>query len=533
MIGFTSRASSGLPEKVDALASAVDLAEGRLDEEAVAFGRHVVGKAGERLRHGTTNTLVALLGATGSGKSSVANAIVGSDVATTGVRRPTTSSTLACYWGSEDVQGLLDWLEIKNRHRVGEGSSELNGLVLLDVPDHDSVADAHREEMERIAEHADMLLWVTDAEKYADKAMHDYLARLSGHGAVTAMVLNKTDQLSEDDAERCRTDLGRLLSGAGLDSVTVLGVSALKGTGVDQLRELLAETVGQQQAMVDRLTADTTLAATELLQELGPAAGNADVPKKVEQKLVAELVDASGLTTVTDAVAAGHRRDAATKVGWPFTRWARRLRPHPLGRFHLGQGSTGRASLPTPSGVQVARVTGAVRDANRAASEGLAEPWPELLAEVGTPDEAALNDRIDVAVSEAARQSQTGDPRWWQVVNLLQIILALAVVAGVVWLGLLAFAAYLRIPEPPTPDYRGIPIPTGLLIGGLLLGLLVAFVASRLARVGGLRRARSVRQRAERAVGEVADELIIDPLKQELGRRTDLHQLLVTAGGTS
>ncbi len=185
------------------------------------------------------------------------------------------------------------------------------------------------------------------------------------------------------------------------------------------------------------------------------------------------------------------------------------------------------------SGVQVARVTGAVRDANRAASEGLAEPWPELLAEVGTPDEAALNDRIDVAVSEAARQSQTGDPRWWQVVNLLQIILALAVVAGVVWLGLLAFAAYLRIPEPPTPDYRGIPIPTGLLIGGLLLGLLVAFVASRLARVGGLRRARSVRQRAERAVGEVADELIIDPLKQELGRRTDLHQLLVTAGGTS
>lgn len=532
MIGFTSRASSGLPERVDALATAIDLAEGRLDQETVAFGRHVVDKAGERLRHGTTNTLVALLGATGSGKSSVANAIVGSDVATTGVRRPTTSSTLACYWGSEDVQGLLDWLEIKNRHRVGDGSAALNGLVLLDVPDHDSVADAHREEMERIAEHADMLLWVTDAEKYADKAMHDYLARLSGHGAVTAMVLNKTDQLTETDAERCRVDLGRLLGDAGLDSVAVLGISALAGTGVAQLRELLAETVGQQQAMVDRLTADTTLAATELLQELGPAAGKAEVPKKVEQTLASELVDASGLATVTDAVAAGHRRDAAKKVGWPFTRWARRLRPHPLGRFHLGEGSTGRASLPTPSGVQVARVTGAVRDANRAISDGMSAPWPDLLAQAGTPDQDVLNDRIDVAVAESARVGSRGGPRWWQLFNLLQIVLALAVLAGVVWLGLLAVAAYLRIPEPPTPDYRGIPIPTGLLIGGLLLGLLAAFIGGRLARVGALRRARSVRQRAERAVGEVADELIITPLNDELERRQDLHRLLAAAGGT-
>lgn len=531
MIGFTSRADTGLPQRIEALASAVELADDRLEEEAVSFGRHVVEKASERLRHGTTNTLVALLGATGSGKSSVANAIVGTDVATTGVRRPTTSSTLACYWGSEDVQGLLDWLEINNRYRVGDTDGYLDGLVLLDVPDHDSVADAHREEMERIAEHADMLLWVTDAEKYADKAMHDYLSRLSGHGAVTAMVLNKTDQLTERDAERCRVDLGRLLGGAGLGEVSVLGISALTGSGVDELRTLLGRTVDHQQAMVDRLTADTTLAATELLAELGPA-GKAEVHKGIEQKLTAELVDASGLKTVTDAVAAGHRRDAAKKVGWPFTRWVRRLRPHPLGRFHLGEGSTGRASLPTPSGVQVARVAGAVRDANREVSKGMPEPWPELLATVGTPDPEILNDRIDTAVAESARSNKTGSPRWWQLFNALQLVFALAVVAGAVWLGLLAFAAYLRIPEPPTPDYRGVPIPTGLLLGGILLGLLFAFIGARLARVGGLRRARSVRQRSERAVGEVSEELIISPLKQELEARQDLHKLLVTAGGT-
>ncbi|MEM7324000.1 MAG: hypothetical protein AAF531_13005, partial [Actinomycetota bacterium] len=402
----------------------------------------------------------------------------------------------------------------------------------LDVPDHDSVAEAHREEMERIAEHADMLLWVTDPEKYADKAMHDYLARLSGHGSVTAMVLNKTDQLAPEDADRCLADLGRLLTKAGLAKVPVIGMSAADGDGTDQLTGLLTDTVERRQAMVDRLTADTALAATELLQQLGPGSDRREVPKDVERTLAAELVGASGLATVTDAVARGHRRDAASKVGWPFTRWARRLRPHPLGRFHLGQGSAGRASLPAPSGAQVARVTGAVRDTTRAVSRDLTDPWPDLLVAAGTPDSAVLNDRIDVAVADAARIGRGNSPRWWQLVNLVQLLLAAAVVVGVVWLGLLAVAAYLRIPEPPTPDYRGVPIPTGLLLIGVAVGLVLAFVAGRSARIGGRRRAAAVTRRAERAVSEVADELIITPLNQELTNRQDLHRLLVTAGGT-
>lgn len=223
MIRFRSRGGDQeLPARLEALAAAVELADGRLDEETVAFAGHVVTKADARLRHGTTHTLVALLGATGSGKSSVTNALVGAEVATTGVRRPTTSSTLACIWGRDDAAALLDWLEVGNRHQVddrtipsGTTADHLDGLILLDVPDHDSVATAHREEMERIAEHADVLVWVTDPEKYADKAMHDYLARLRGHGAVMALVLNKIDLLGDDDAEACRPRSRSAARGAG------------------------------------------------------------------------------------------------------------------------------------------------------------------------------------------------------------------------------------------------------------------------------------------------------------------------------
>ncbi len=531
-----------LPERLASFTEAVDLADGRLDGGSVATGHHVIDKAQARLRHGTTHTLIALLGATGGGKSSLTNAIVGGDVATTGLRRPTTSSTLACYWGDEDPQPLLDWLEIPNRHHVstgfGSGASagagpvvSLDGLVLLDVPDHDSVELANREEMERIAEHADLLVWVTDSEKYGDKAMHAYLRQLREHGAVTAMVLNKIDQLTRADVEACRTDLAKLLADDGLTGTPILALSTLTGEGVEELTALLAATVADRQAMVERLEADVRSVAGELLVELGPDEGTTDVPRKVAGTLATELVGASGLDAVCDAVAAGHRRDASRRTGWPFTRWGRSLRPHPLRRLHLGQGSGGRATLPEPSGVQRTRSEAAVVGAVRDVTASMPEPWPELIRSAATPDLDVLNDRIDAAIGHSVRVGHTTPPRWWHAINAVQLVLAIATVVGVVWLGLLAFGAYLQLPDVPTPDYRGIPIPTGLLIGGIAIGLLLAFVARRLASVGAKRRAWAVRKRAEAAVADVASDLILGPMQSELDRRDRLRELLETAAG--
>ena len=529
-----------LPERLASFTEAVDLADGRLDGGSVADGRHVIDKAQARIRHGTTHTLIALLGATGGGKSSLTNAIVGSDVATTGIRRPTTSSTLACYWGDEDPQPLLDWLEIANRHHVATGFGSgaaagagpvvsLDGLVLLDVPDHDSVELANRLEMERIAEHADLLLWVTDSEKYGDKAMHAYLRQLREHGGVTAMVLNKIDQLTRSDVEACRTDLAKLLAEDGLTGTPILALSTKTGEGVEELTGLLASTVADRRAMVERLEADVRSVAGELLVELGPDEGTAEVPRKVAATLATELVGASGLDAVCDAVAAGHRRDASRRTGWPFTRWIRSLRPHPLRRLHLGQGTGGRASLPEPSGVQKTRSEAAVVGAVRDVTASMPEPWPELIRSVAMPDLPELNDRIDTAIGHSVRVGQTTPPKWWHGVNGLQIALAIAAIVGAVWLGLLAFGAYLQLPDVPTPEYRGIPIPTGLLVGGVLLGLLLALVSRRLAGVGARRRARAVRKRAETAVADVADELILAPMQAELERRDRLRDLLERA----
>ncbi len=553
------RERADLPKQLEALSVAVEVGAGRLDEERIEAARRVVAKAEERLRHGTGHTLVALLGATGSGKSSVVNAIVGNEVATAGLRRPTTSSTLACYWIAESditpvndtaesvgsVQSLLDWLEVSNRHQVtvagghreidgADPDHPLDGLVLLDVPDHDSVEVGHRLEMERIAAHVDLLIWVTDAEKYADMAMHRYLRALSGYGAVTAMVLNKTDLLTEDQVATCVTDIERLLAADGLKNSPVIAMSATTGAGVDDLEHLLAETVKKKEAMVARLEADVVDAAESLMTEVGTTAGRAEVSDKLATRLSQELVQASGLSVVTDAVAAGHRRDANGKVGWPFTRWARQLRPHPLRKLHLGRGSSGRSSLPAISGIQLARSENAVRQTVAAVGTGLPEPWPDLIRRAGTPNQAGLNNRIDDSVSEAVRTlHDQGPPRWWTVVNVLQLLLALAAIAGAVWLGLLAFGAYLRLPEVPTPEYREIPIPTALLIGGLMLGVVMAVVSRRLAAIGARRRAHRVRKAATEAVAGVADHLVIAPMQAELDARNRLRELLVGAGASS
>ena len=129
-----------LADRLAALDEAVELARGRLDSGIVADAERVAGKAGERLRLGGAHTVVALAGATGSGKSSLFNALVGGEVSQVGMRRPTTGVAHAAVWGEDDPGPLLDWLDVPRRHAVSSsGDRVLDGLVLLDLPDVDSV----------------------------------------------------------------------------------------------------------------------------------------------------------------------------------------------------------------------------------------------------------------------------------------------------------------------------------------------------------------------------------------------------------
>src|SRR5690606_17773430 len=87
---------SDLGVRISGLEEAVSHARGRLDDDLIDDGQEVVDRAAGRLRLSAEHTVIAIAGATGSGKSSTFNALTGLELSSVGVRRPTTSWATAC-----------------------------------------------------------------------------------------------------------------------------------------------------------------------------------------------------------------------------------------------------------------------------------------------------------------------------------------------------------------------------------------------------------------------------------------------------
>ena len=469
-----SRGTAGsLPDRLQALERALDAGEGRLAPDAVADARALLDRADARLKLSGEHTVVALAGATGSGKSSLFNALAGLDLAPVGVRRPTTSAPMACVWGPEGAGPLVEWLGIPKRHQFdretvldADRQSALRGLVLLDLPDHDSTELSHRLTVDRLVEMVDLLVWVVDPQKYADQALHEhYLRRFAGHRAVMVVVLNQIDTLPPADAVRCLEDLQRLLTEDGLDGVSLLTTAAPTKDGVPAVRDALVRAVSRREAVSSRLEADIDAVVDRLAE--GVASGEANgVGRRERRELLAALGAAAGVPAVVHATASSYRHRAAARTGW----------------------------------------AAAVRRAARPADDDLA-------------------DALDAAVV-ATPLGVERRPWWWLLAGALQWLFALAAIVGLLWLVALFSVAWLQLPEPPTYDVGRIPLPTLLLVGGLLAGLLLALIARIVAGIGARRRARRAESRLREGISGVAQERVIDPVMAELNRHRETREQL-------
>jgi energy-coupling factor transporter ATP-binding protein EcfA2 len=513
------RRETPLTDRLAALRDAVQLAEGRLEVPEVERARALLAKAGARAALGDA-TVVALAGATGSGKSTLFNALSGAEVSTPGVRRPTTGVAHATVWVPDDLAAvtqtdrLLDWLEVPRRHRHAPEPA-LDGLVLLDLPDHDSIRQEHRLEVDRLVGLVDVLVWVLDPEKYADAAVHDrYLVPLAGHAGVLLVVLNQVDRLDAAAAAACLRDLRGLLDREGLGRAPLLALSGRTGAGVGELRAELVQRVAARRAATDRLTADVRGAA-QALQAHCPedAAGHGDVGARERERLGTALATAAGVPVVTAAVERATRRAGTAATGWPVLRWTGKLRPDPLRRLHLGD-ERSRTSLPSAGAVELAGVRTAVRQARDASGEGLSQAWRDELRRTVEVSEERLADRLDRAVA-ATDLGSDRTPLWQRAVGGLQWLLLLVALAGALWLLALVVLGFLALDDVlPLPRAGGVPLPTLLLAGGLLAGLLLAVVARPLVALRARRRARTAERRLTAAVEDVAEDELLGPMAE-------------------
>lgn len=525
MTGYSpSVEADELQARLRQLSDIGELGDGRLPVDLQARIHTVATAAEARLGHGTSHTVVALAGATGSGKSSLFNALVGEDLSPSGVLRPTTSKPRAAVFG-EGAEALLDWLDVPQRHRLDasvNANVSLDGLVLLDLPDHDSIAAAHRHEVERLVQVVDVFCWVVDPQKYADAALHDqYLQRFAAHGSVTLVALNQVDRLSADDRRACLVHLGQLLDEDGLVGVRIVATSATTGEGVADLRRELSARTAERRAVVRRLDADLDWLAADLLSSCGDVTPG-PVPRAARDALVVAAARVAGVDVVADAVGAAYRHRSAAVAGWPPVRWVRKLRPDPLKRFGLGSGrvtgneqqSVRRTSLPPASAEASAALGTAGRDLVDAVAEGLPLHWRDSLDATITAPVQSLGDSLDRDV--ASTELPVAPARWWAVAGAMQRILTFAMVVGMVWLGVVFVAAWFQLPNVPTPRLGVVPLPTMLALGGAALGLLLAALGRRAASVGAARRARAARVTLSAGVARVVDEEVIAPTNAEL-----------------
>lgn len=536
-----SRRAAELTDRLAVLREVAALAPGRLPDDVARRAEGALGHADERLAHGSAHTVAALAGATGSGKSSLFNALVGESIATVGVRRPTTATARAAVFGG-GADGLLDWLGVPHRHVVAGG--DLDGLVLLDLPDHDSVEATHRDEVDRLVEVVDTFLWVLDPQKYADAALHHrYLARFATHGAVSVAVVNRIDEVPDEADRRALLDhVGRLLAADGLTGVRTIATSTTEGDGLEALRRELAARVAARQALVARLDADLDWLVDDLRAAVGdgtPRPLDAEARRRVGDA----MADAAGVDAVADAAGAAHRHRSARQAGWPPLRWIGRLRPDPLRRLGLERGTTtadpgtsassgdgrsgalvARTSRPAPTAVAEAGVDEALRAVSRRAGEGLPEPWGRRLHDVAVDRRHDVADALDAAVASASLP--TGTPRWWALAGLAQRVAGAAMVVGLAWLLVVGVVAWFGLPDLPTPELGSIPVPTALALGGAAVGLLVAALARWAAAVGGRRRAAQARRELRSRVDEVARNLVVEALDAELAAMAELGDLV-------
>ncbi len=335
-------AEKDLARRLDALAELVKVGKPRpgldgFSEALISDSEALLRRAGERLRLSGNHTVVALAGGTGSGKSTLFNTLSGATFSPPGVTRPTTRHVHACVWGMQGAGPLLNWLGVQRRHRyarasaLDSGESALNGLLLLDLPDHDSVVTASMAAVDRLSKLADMLIFVLDPQKYADASVHRrYLIPLAGHASVITVVLNQIDLLPADQVRDCEQDLRRLLDAEGLHDTAVLPVSARTGAGLDALRGVLIGAVVAQHSASERISADIDSLvggfALHAKDQVAPeravlALLGRDQPDEVSGPDEGTAEKAAATTAANGALGAGGKAAPVARAPWEAASW--------------------------------------------------------------------------------------------------------------------------------------------------------------------------------------------------------------------
>ncbi|WP_017592412.1 GTPase [Nocardiopsis potens] len=291
-----------------------------------------------RVRRPDTPLLIAVAGSTGAGKSTLVNSLVGEQVTTTGVRRPTTNSpVLACNPADVDWFSEASFLPTLPRVRqqglampgkdgmlvLAASESMPEGVALLDTPDVDSAVAAHHEFAAKFLDAADLWVFVTTSRRYADARVWEFLQVARDRDTSLAVVLSRVPERGRD---QLLDHFSAMLQANGLGGATRFSIpetdqiagGRFTANTADPIRSYLADVAGDL-ARRDRVTRRTFIGVVDSFRTRVPElARQVEVQVEVRQRLAATVRDAYGdaAEEVSDAL-----EDGSLVRGNVLARW--------------------------------------------------------------------------------------------------------------------------------------------------------------------------------------------------------------------
>ena len=359
--------------------------------------RHVADHLLPRAQNTQAPLVVVLLGSTGSGKSSLLNALVGRAISPAGVLRPTTRRPLAVAHPDDAGGDLLPGMASRGSLEVVTDPGGQHGIVLVDAPDFDSVELENRALAIELLEAADLVIFVTTATRYADQVPRAILGRARQRGVPLLAVLNRLPP-EPDGADEVTADYCQLLERRGLGDAGAFGrlevVSVAEGATDPGRDALAADAVAPVRSALDRLAAHEGERRELARRSLGATLdGLPAAVEEVAREIDDEVASSAVLRRAVEASYADRRAALADEVSRGTFLRAEVLRQW---QDFVGAGQVARILSQG-----IGRVAAAVR--------GFVSPRPPAAAvEVR---EAAFADLVAVAVQHAdaaARRAAVG-----------------------------------------------------------------------------------------------------------------------------
>ena len=373
-----------------------------------------------RIRQSAAPLLVALVGSTGAGKSTLVNSIVGKHVSLTGIRRPTTNSpVLACHpdemdWFAENVflptlprvrqQGLA--MPGRDGLLVLAGSEGLpKGVALLDTPDIDSVVQAHHEFAHQFLDASDLWLFMTTASRYADAPVWELLRYARERDASLGIVLSRVPPRSRAELTTHFTAMLEANGLGGADRFVILETTIHDGFLPPAVFEPVKDWLHDAAEREDRRVAVLTRTMSGVLDTFRTKVPELAVHLAAQLSLRVQLRQAvEGCYAAARAEFGESARNGSLLRGETLARWQDFAGTGDLLRTLQSRRRSGSAARPRKQ-----RISGRAQALKAAVRSGL----ESLIVSIGdrAAEEAAARWRDNPAGAALLELAQSGLPR--------------------------------------------------------------------------------------------------------------------------